>query len=97
MGAWYGDAIVIIGNYDEEELYREVIQDFSDVTIEAMAMLIEKDDDLAKTLVIDAKEGLHHFEYVAKIASLEYCPKNFKFELVKEFGEHWKERIYKNR
>jgi len=69
---WKGDEIVIAGDYDHEEIYRQAREEFSDVSEQAKALLSGKTKRKDKVHCFDSKceGGRTDLRYVQR--SIEY-------------------------
>jgi hypothetical protein len=95
LGAWNGDSIEVIGDYDEEDLSHHVHNrrpghEYEDIAPEAIAMLIENDPDMIEEWVTDARQSGLGFKFLASIGKLEYSPETLTDQLAANFGEDWR-------
>ena len=94
MGAWFGDEVEVIGDYDEEEFCYLVRSEYQNIDAEAMAMILENDEDLLQEFLERAKSESHYFYILAKVGLLEHCSKQILYHLDKYFGNNWKVKFY---
>ena len=92
LGLWSGDKIEIIGDYDEEDLSRDVNEYYRDITREVIAMLFENDDELIEQYITEPA----FFMFLAEVALLDKSPKNLINRLNKTCGKEWRQQYYKS-
>ena len=89
MGAWYGDAVDVVGDYDEEDLCYTAKQTYENITTKVMAMALENDQYLLDEFVAQAKTDTRHFLLLAEMGMLEPCSDAVNQQLNVHFGSDW--------
>ncbi|QDV18219.1 hypothetical protein Pan153_28760 [Gimesia panareensis] len=96
LGAWYGDPVDLLGDYDEEELSRMVHSQFENISIEVAAIIFELKQDLMYQILDETKSGATVWlEMIRAIMELEHPPASLLFGLKELFGKSWKEELYR--
>jgi hypothetical protein len=96
LGAWYGNKVDILGDYDEEHESRKVRDNYKDISIEVIAMLIELGTREVNEMFDDTRSGENHWlGLFPNLLNLEFPPGRLTHELQEAFGRNYMNELYK--
>ena len=88
LGIWSGTVYKVYGDYAHEEHSKYIRENFENISVEVVAMLLEM-----KTSVADKIENFNEDYYqriFAKVALLDHAPQNIVNVYKKEYGKDWR-------
>ena len=87
--------MLAVGDYSEEDLSREIVESYEDISLRVLAMLFEAglagSEDVLESLGTADKEWLG---LINQVLSLEGAEVIFEKDLRKDFGVNWKGGFY---
>ena len=85
----------LLGDYAEEELCREVNDEYKDISIEMMGTLCDLSDEFVDELMEQRLDVILDFSNIAPIALLNNPPGRLVHLLNELFPDGWKKEYYK--
>ena len=96
LGAWFGDPVDLLGDYDEEEQSRIVRSEYENISIEISAIVFELKLDLMYLILEETESGSRCWlELIRAVADLDHPPASLLHGLKELFGGSWKDELYR--